>query len=239
MDGAPVIRDRAVAAREAGAALSAASLTERAAWLAQSAEELERQVYDARDALAASTGLSGPMVEWAARTTLATIRRDALLALANEAFGTRAGARKPIDMLSVILAGNVFTASVRAIFVPLLFGVAVLAKASSREAAFPGMIRSALRRTDARLGAAMDLVSFTGGDADREAALVEHAEAVAVYGSDETIAAISSRVGQGALIAHGHGVSVAYCGADAQLDQNIASTSSSLSLDICAYDQRG
>lgn len=239
MDGVSAIRARAAAVREAGAGLRAASLTERSAWLAQSAEELERRAYESSDRLAKSTGLSAPMVKWAAQTTLGTVRRDTLLALANEALRSRAGSQQPIDMLSVILAGNVFTASVRAIFVPLLFGVPVLVKVSSKEASFPGMLRAALRRMDARLGAAMDLVSFVGGDTEREAALVEHAEAVAVYGSDETIAATTSRVGNDTLIAHGHGVSVAYWGANAQLDQSIARTSASLSLDICAYDQRG
>ena len=235
----PVIRDRAAAVREAGARLSESSLTERAVWLARSAEELERRAHEASGALAESTGLSAPMVEWAAHTTLDSVRRDALLTLANEALQTRRGTARPIEMLSVILAGNVFTASVRAIFVPLLLGVPVLVKTSSKEYSFPRLLRAALRGIDARLGAAMDLVGFVGGDAEREAALVEQAEAVAVYGSDETIAAIKSRVAEGALIAHGHGVSVAYCGADAQLDHSIESTSSSLSLDICAYDQRG
>ena len=239
MDGVSAIRARAAAVREAGAVLRAASLTERSAWLAQSAEELERRAYESSDTLAESTGLSAPMVKWASHTTLGTVRRDKLLSLANEPRKTHGGDHQPIDMLSVILAGNVFTASVRAIFVPLLFGVPVLVKTSSKEASFPGMLRAALRRMDARLGAAMDLVSFAGGNTEREAALVEHAEAVAVYGSDETIAAMTSRVGAATLIAHGHGVSVAYCGAAAQVDESIARTSSALSLDICAYDQRG
>jgi hypothetical protein len=85
----------------------------------------------------------------------------------------------------------------------------------------------------------MSLVTFPGGDVEREAALVESAELVAVYGGDATVEAIAARLGSTPLIAHGHGVSVAYCGKNALGDTHIARTISNLSLDVCAYDQRG
>jgi hypothetical protein len=85
----------------------------------------------------------------------------------------------------------------------------------------------------------MNLVVFPGGDAEREAALIELAESVAVYGSDPTIAAVAARLRDTALLAHGHGVSVAYCGSEALSDAQIERTIGELSVDICAYDQRG
>jgi hypothetical protein len=179
------------------------------------------------------------MVDWGSRTTLDTIRQETLLALARKARLESGQSSKPISMLAVVLAGNVFTASVRAVLVPLLLGVPVLVKASSKEVRFPTMLRDALRQTNARLGAAIDIVTFSGGDAGCESALVEHAEAIAVYGSDETVAALASRVGHAPLIPHGHGVSVAYCGSDAMGDARVSNSIASLSLDICAYDQRG
>jgi len=177
------------------------------------------------------------MVDWAIGTTLDTMTEDALLALARGA--SLECPQAPISMLSLLLAGNVFTASVRGIVVPLLLGVPVLVKASSRETVFPAMLRDALRDADARLGAAVDLVTFPGGDLECETALVERAEAVSVYGSDETIAAVAARVGKARLIAHGHGVSAAYCGAEALGEARLSDTIAQLSLDICAYDQRG
>lgn len=219
--------------------LRAAAIEERADWLARTAVTLEQQAHERRNALAESTGLSVPMVEWAARTTLGTIGENTMLALAQEARGGNDRAPDPIAMLSVVLAGNVFTASVRGILVPLLFGVPVLVKASSRETLFPTMLRDALRSVDSRLGAGMDLLAFPGGDIESEAALVELAEAVAVYGDDETVAAMAARLGDTPMIAHGHGVSVAYCGTDALDDTHIGNTIAGLSLDICAYDQRG
>lgn len=238
-DDASQIRSRANAVLEMGTVLRAATIEERAHWLAQAAAILARQVKDRVGALSEATGLSIPMVKWASHTTLGTVRKDAMLALARQAQDATGGAVDPIAMLSLVLAGNVFTAPVRGIVVPLLFGVPVLVKASSRETIFPAMLRDALRRSDARLGDAMDLVAFKGGERAREATLVESADAVAVYGSDETIAAMAARLGATPLIAHGHGVSLAYCGAGALDDAHIGNTIMGLSLDISAYDQRG
>jgi hypothetical protein len=238
-DDASVVRARAASVLEAGKALSASTLEDRARWLSQAATTLAQRSDDACDALSETTGLSIPMVEWATRTTLGTITEDALLGLAQSAQKGTRRAPDPIAMLAVVLAGNVFTASVRGIVVPLLFGVPVLVKASSRETLFPAMLRDALRGADSRLGAAMSLVAFQGGDVEREAALVDSAEAVSVYGGDATVEAMAARLGSTPLIAHGHGVSVAYCGHDALEDAHIGLTISSLSLDICAYDQRG
>jgi hypothetical protein len=230
-DNALLVRARAASVLDAGKALSASTLAERAHWLSQGASSLARQADGRCDALSEATGLSIPMVEWAARTTLETITENAMLALVQDARKSTDRALNPIGLLSVVLAGNVFTASVRGIVVPLLFGVPVLVKASSRETLFPAM--------DSRLGAAIDVVTFQGGDIEAEAALVELAEAVSAYGSNETLEAISARLESSPLIAHGHGVSVAYCGTQALGDALLGDTVSKLSLDICAYDQRG
>ena len=238
-DDASVVRARAASVLEAGEALRASTLEERAHWLSQAARTLARQAENGRDALSSTTGLSIPMLEWAVRTTLDTMTGDAMRGLAQSAQKGTDRAPDPIAMLSVVLAGNVFTASVRGILVPLLFGIPVLVKASSSETLFPAMLCDALRSADSRLGAAMSVVVFPGGDVEREAALIDSAEAVSVYGGDATVEAMAARLGNTPLIAHGHGVSVAYCGNHAIEEAHIGHTISSLSLDICAYDQRG
>ena len=216
--------------------LRAASSEERVAWLASAAELLLRDVNDALGTLAESTGLSAAMVAWGSRTTLRTVERDALRALVEE---TRMTGSEPIASLSIVLAGNLFTASVRAVVVPLLLGIPVTVKASSRETRFPTMFRDALRRANAELGNAMELVTFAGGEVQLETALIEGAEATAVYGSDSTIDAIQRRHPNARLIVHGHGVSVGYCGPDALRRERISETIANLALDVCAYDQRG
>ena len=217
-------------------ALRAASTETRAAWLAAASKALLAEVERATESLAETTGLSAPMVRWGARTTLNTIEADALVALAGRA---REAGGRPISSLSVVLAGNLFTAAARAIMVPLLLGIPVVAKASSRDTLFAEMLQRALRAVDAKLGGALDLVVFPGGDLGRERALIEASAATAVYGSDDTIDAIRLRHPKARLIAHGHGVSVAYCGPGALRNDQIGRTIAAVALDICAYDQRG
>lgn len=238
-DEAAEVRERAAEVRAAGAGLRGTSVEMRANWLAAAADRLARRIDESGAVLSDSTGLSVPMIHWAASTTLGTVRVDAMLDLARRA-RTEAGSNaESIAMLSVILAGNVFTASVRGVMVPLLCGVPVLVKASSKEKRFPAMLREALRDADSQLGASMDVVTFLGGQIECEDALVEAAEAVSVYGSDETVAALGTRHEDTPLLAHGHGVSVAYCAADALESGTIGETIERLSLDIAAYDQRG
>ena len=232
----PMIRERGAAVLDAGVALRAATLEARVDWLAAASRRLADTAHQSSAALASSTGLSRAMVEWGTRTTLDTVRAPTLRALAKQAL--RDGFT-PIPLLSVVLAGNLFTASVREILVPLLLGVPVLAKASTREDAFPRMLVEALRHVDATLGGAVDVVTFSGGDAAAERALFERAGAVAVYGSDATLAEIQSRHPNTPLIAHGHGVSAAYCGRAALEAAPIEGTAAAAALDVAAYDQRG
>ena len=242
-DEPSVIRKRAKAVLEAGGMLRSRSIEERAQWLAASAKALGDDTPLGREAcetLPKETGLSDAMVAWALRTTLDTVHRDALLGVAEEAFAIGGRRPDPISFLSVVLAGNVFTASVRGIVVPLLFGVPVLVKASSNETRFPSLMREALRRSDAELGLAMDMVVFPGGDIDRETALLELAEAVGVYGTDETVRTIEQRIDKRIpVIAHGHGVSVVYCSARSLAAESIDDTTARMALDLAAYDQRG
>lgn len=235
-DSVGQIRARARAVMDAGTKLRASPIEARAAWIEAATRGLLYEAPKASAMLAEPTGLSVPMVDWALRTTLETANRESLQALARDA---TSDAEEPIELLALVLAGNLFTAAMRAVVVPLLLGVPVLAKASSKEALFPSMLRDALRRADPKLGAALELVSFQGGDRAREGAFIEAAAAIAVYGSDEAVEAIVGRHGRARVIAHGHGVSAAFCGPASLHIDRLAETARAVSLDVCAYDQRG
>ena len=238
-DRAAEIRRLSAVVLGAGEPLRAASIEHRVSWLAEAAGRLCEAASRDREDISEATGLSAPMVDWAARTTLDTVHANALLGLAEAAHARPNRPMEPLSMLSLVLAGNVFTGCVKAIVVPLLLGVPVLVKASSREAVFPAMLVDALRGADRDLARAIGLVRFEGGDRECERALVENADAVSVYGSDETVAAMAERLGDRPLFEHGHGVSVAYCGAGSLERRRLDATLRSLALDICAYDQRG
>jgi len=173
------------------------------------------------------------MVVWALRTTLETVDTTTLQAL--EASARLAGGTR-LPWLPLVLAGNLFTASVRGVFVPLLLGIPVIAKASSREIRFPTLLRNALRATNHELASAFDVVSFRGGDVELERSMIGDASSIAVYGSDETVVEIARRHSEARVISHGHGLSLGYCSRSSIEDD---ATFSAVALDVCAYDQRG
>ncbi len=236
------IAPRARRVKAASESLRSVTSSDRAHWLSEAAEYARRAVEEDApllETLVAETGLSAPMVRWAVDTTLRTLHVQALSELSREAEESIRGA-KPLEMLSVVLAGNVFTAAVRALFVPLLLGVPVLAKPSSGQTRFVELLVDALRRASPNLGRAADIVRFAGGDLDSEASFVAASNAVSVYGTDKTVEAMASRLPAGLkLIRHGHGVSAAYCGDAALAPAALPVTAARLALDVAAYDQRG
>ena len=242
-DDPSAIRDRARLVLDAGTVLRARPVEARARWLADATAAFAPNAAlgkEARETLPAETGSSSPMVSWALRTTFDTVNYESLLGLFEEAHEAAGMRRDPISLLSVVLAGNVFTASVRAIVVPLLFGVPVLVKAASSETLFPTLLERALREADPELANAIGLVIFSGDDDACNHALLEFAEVASVYGTDETIDAMAGRIGgRIPVVPHGHGVSVAYCDARALVPTTIDETVSRIAVDIAAYDQRG
>lgn len=198
---------------------------------------------EARALLPDATGLSPPMIEWALRTTLAPLDRDALRTAARRAHPAVPDRFfvAPPRLTVVVLAGNVFTASVRGLFLPLLSGSPVVAKASSREDVFPRLLARAIAARDPDVGASIDVVTFPGGSVPLEDALFARADVVSAFGGDATLAAIRARLPATArFVAHGHGLGVAYVAASALGSTNDAEhAATAIALDVAAYDQRG
>jgi hypothetical protein len=196
---------------------------------------------DLRHALQASTGLSAEMIEWGLDTTLSTVRPDVLEALTHEVTGTRGLVPVPAKLVVVVLAGNVFTAAVRAMFLPLLTGAPVLVKGATRDSVLPYFLLRAVRSVDAEVAKRCDLVGFERETPDALKALLQHADVVSIYGDDSTVATLSAQTRPGAqVLRHGHGLSAAYVCADALTNEStIRDAAQRLSLDVAAYDQRG
>lgn len=196
---------------------------------------------DLRHELQASTGLSAEMIEWGLDTTLSTVRPDVLDALAREVIGTRGLVPVPAKLIVVVLAGNVFSAAVRAMFLPLLSGAPVLVKGASRDNVLPHFVVRAMRSVDPEIAKRCELVAFGRETPDAIHALLQHADVVSLYGDDQTLATLSAQSRPGAqVLRHGHGVSAGYVCADALRDAaSIRDTAQRIALDVAAYDQRG
>ena len=181
-----------------------------------------------RQALCLSTGLSRAVVAFGLESTFETFDLPRVLAIRAQA---PEFAQNRTQLAAVVLAGNVFTAGARALLVPLILGVPVLAKASSRDAVFPQALAAAL---PARFQPSLHVCAFPGGSEAEERALLADAEVVHVYGSDATLFALRQRTPAHALfVPHGHGLGVAYV--DGFTDEDVAG----LAEDVAAYDQRG
>ena len=135
--------------QKAGAELRGMSDVEISNALCAAALELSSEAsaigQQARTEVPDATGLHPTMVDWALKTTFATINGSALSKFRNNA---RADVLEPQlpSVLGLVLAGNVFTACVRAVMIPIVLGVPVLAKASSIESVFPHLLKSAFPR---------------------------------------------------------------------------------------------
>jgi hypothetical protein len=142
--------------------------------------------------------------------------------------------------VTIILAGNVFTAGVPPIFLCLLHGSAVLVKASSDEDLFARLLLDTLRSTEPRLAEIFEVVSVAGTD-DRLDEALRSSDRVIAYGSDVTISALRSRVPlHSELIGHGHGIGLGYVARTELTDRARAQGAArQLALDVGAYDQRG
>lgn len=198
------------------------------------------------DALASSSGLSPDMTRWALRTTFDTVTAASLSALlaSTELPGHRA---VPVGLATVLLSGNVLTAPARALLLPLLMGVPVVARVSSREQAFAAFLRERLSDgcpSMQALAESLALVAIDPTTASGKQAfqtLLGVADAVVVYGSDHTCAEVRRQLPPGVqAIEHGHGLGVGVLAASANSDDDtLDALATAFALDVAAYDQRG
>lgn len=199
----------------------------------------------ARDALVASTGLTASMVDWALATNVAPDDLDASLRRLAAGLAWPASEHDvlvaPPRLAVTILAGNVFTAALRAVAVPLLCGAPVVVKASSRDDVFPRLLKRALAAADAEVAPALEVLTFPGGPGPLEDALLAEADVVSVYGADATVRSIRARASPTTrVVGHGHGLGVVYVEAAALPSIDHAhQVAEEIALDVAAFDQRG
>jgi hypothetical protein len=213
-----------------------------------------------RRELEASTGLHRASIEWGLSTTLASVQPGVLRALTLQLGADAQPAQQPngqyselespqpsaaglhpYRLISVVLAGNVFSAAVRALFLPLLAEAHVLAKASSHDAALSLHLKAALDAADPEIGRRLEVVRFARDDHAAGTALCERADVLSVYGDDASVAALRRLAPPHCtVLAHGHGLSAAYVALEQLADPTrAAATASELALDVAAYDQTG
>jgi hypothetical protein len=211
-----------------------AALCAAAAQLSNESSALQHQLVE-------STGLSPAMVEWGLYTTLSTVQPTRLRELAWTARTTTHCQPIAHNLVAVVLAGNLFSAAVRALFLPLLAGASVIAKAANHDAVLPYALKRALDAADSGVGQRLEIVQFARKDTLATRALLAQADAVSAYGDDASLHELAKQRKRDArFIAHGHGVSAAFIGREQLATEHGARDAADrLALDVAAYDQRG
>ncbi|MDD9946121.1 MAG: hypothetical protein OXU20_34065 [Myxococcales bacterium] len=201
--------------------------------------------------LSRQSGLSPAMVTWAATTTLASMDEANLTALAEAhrsahrtddtrmppPYPDRAGT----GPCAVFLSGNVCTAAIRAIALPLLAGRTVLAKAASGQDVMAQAFRRALTAQDEALGGCVAVEVFGREDHPATQAMVSAASVISAYGDRDTLAVLSeTKPAHVPLIPHGPGTGAIYLPQRSLSDHDArARLLERVALDVAAYDQRG
>jgi len=234
-----VLRDALAELAVAGEILRA---RERAS-IADSLAEAWEQIADperalgglAREQIPATSQCTLPMVAWGLSSTLGNVREE-LAEMARRMQPPAGTIASPARLGVLILAGNVFTACVQSISVALLSRVPTFVKASSSDDTLPRLFIEALSRVDPELATACFVLGMPRGTAGLEATVLHHAQVVAAFGSDATLASIRSRIGPNtAFVGHGHGLGLGFVSADA----DVSTAARAFALDVAAYDQRG
>jgi acyl-CoA reductase-like NAD-dependent aldehyde dehydrogenase len=208
-----------------------------------------KQLLDADNALGRAlrrdlpktTGLHPTMIDWGLCTSLNTLQPNVLRALLHAQHSSTRCLAVPHKLVAVVLAGNLFSSAVRALFLPLLAGANVIAKAASADDVLPRALKRALDNADAEVGQRLQVVSFGRDDDAATQALLAQANAVSAYGDDATLQMLARGARpESHFIAHGHGMSAAYISRAQLTDATRARDAADrLALDIAAYDQRG
>ena len=98
------------------------------------------------------------------------------------------------ELLVHIAAGNLPNPALMSIVLGLLTRSAQFVKCASGSAFLPRLFAHSIYKADAKLGACLEIAEWRGGNADLETALFAEADGVTATGSDETLAAIRSRL---------------------------------------------
>ena len=160
------------------------------------------------------------------------LRRGGLEAVVDAELGD--ATPPPPDLALHVLTGNVPGAGVFGMIAALLAGIPSLVKTARREPLLPALVAASLAAEDARLGAALAVAPWPGGDPGLDGAAIAAADLVLAYGRTETLAAVAAHAPR-RLLRYGPRVSVALIAREA-VDRQTAARAA---LQVALFDQQG
>ena len=143
-------------------------------------------------------------------------------------------------LLAHIAAGNLPNPALMSLTLGLLTHSAQFMKCATSASLLPRLFAHSVYHVDPKLGACLELAEWRGGQTDLEDALFAEADCVTATGSDETLAALRSRVpSQARFLGHGQRVSFGYVTREVLHDEAIAGLVSRVADDVVAWNQNG
>jgi len=208
----------------------------------------EEHFPDHLDTLARASGLSRPMVVWAARTTCATLTPEAIdawVATAVEGPPSRldGGTVRGLPLVGHVWASTLPTSGWLPTIGSLLLGSSVVVKSSLRTDGLATVFASSLHSIERRWMGRV-LATTWGRSVGTDADLVAGIDGLVVSGGHDAMAAFAAHVasrpgGPIPYVPFGPGHSLAVVPAAALASEDPARLAAAVALDVAAYDQQG
>lgn len=211
-------RQKGLAALPAG--LRVAAVAEAAGRLAAAGDQA------VPSAVASTTGFSRPMVDEALARCFGAVTPEALMSLVSQ--GLRA-----FPLVGIVSAGNLPGVAVAKTVLALAAGAAVFVKTAAGEPALMPAFARELARIEPRVGEALAVAWWKGGEVALDGVLATGVDALVAYGSDETVKALGAR-GARVFVGYGHRASLALVRPDVD-----DASASAFALEVAMHDQLG
>jgi len=144
------------------------------------------------------------------------------------------------QLLVHVAAGNIPNPALMSLTLGLLTRSAQFMKCASGAALWPRLFAHSIYEVDHKLGACLELAEWRGGNAELETALFAEADCLTATGSDDSLAAIRSRVpAHVRFLGYGRRVSFGFVTREVLRDETIAELVARVVDDVVAWDQQG
>ncbi len=172
---------------------------------------------------------------------LGDVRRlDAMTATDTERKSSRAAMVVGPEFLVHIAAGKIPNPTWMSIVLGLLARSAQFVKCATGSAFLPRLLAHSLYEADAKLGACLEIAEWRGGNVALEDVLFGEADCVTATGSDETLAAVRSRLPvKTRFLGYGHRVSFGFVAREVLSSSNAPRIAARVVDDVVAWNQLG
>jgi hypothetical protein len=137
-------------------------------------------------------------------------------------------------------SGNVPGVAVTSLIRALLVRSASLGKTAVGEPLLPALFARALAEEDPELGRCLAVTYWPGGEGEMESVALARAEAVVVYGGNEAVRAVRTRVPPSTrFLGYGHRISFGVLARERLDARGAASLADRAAMDVATFDQQG